>query len=79
MNSMKQKISVTFEVKTEVEVDVPNSYDRLDQFMLEHKNDITQQAKQNVMGDVEKQLTWDNLLWSEKDEGVVLDFSNFKL
>lgn len=79
MNSMKQKISVTFEVKTEVEVDVPNSYDRLDQFVLEHKNDITQQAKQNVMGDVEKQLTWDNLLWSEKDEGVVLDFSNFKL
>ena len=76
---MKQKISVTFEVKTEVEVDVPNSYDRLDQFVLEHKNDITQQAKQNVMGDVEKQLTWDNLLWSEKDEGVVLDFSNFKL
>lgn len=70
---MKQKIDVTFEVKTTIEVDVPDD-NNLSKYVMNHKHELAKQARQQVLdGGVEQQLIWDNLLWNE--QGAV-DFSD---
>ena len=71
---MKRKVDITFEVKTTIEVDVPDNYKRLNDYIADHKSDIAKQAREQVLdGGINTQLSWNNLVWNE--EGAV-DFSD---
>ena len=71
---MKRKVDITFEVKTTIEVYVPDNYKRLNDYIVDHKSDIAKQAREQVLdGGINTQLSWNNLVWNE--EGAV-DFSD---
>lgn len=73
---MKQTINITFEVSTEIEVDVPDSYNTLAQYVYDNHRDIVQQAKEQIINDgLDKQMTWNNCSWSDNDE--VFDVDEF--
>ena len=72
---MKRKIDVTFEVTTQIEVDVPNGL-KLEDHIASHKNEIAKQAREQLFdSDIKSQFSWNNLVWSE---GGTVDFSDLE-
>lgn len=73
---MKRKVDITFEVKTTIEVDVPDVI-QTDNYIVNHKKEIADIAKQNLLSEgVDHQLNWDNLLWQDhqKEEYTELGY-----
>jgi hypothetical protein len=68
---MKRKIDITFEIKTQVEIEVPDII-RLDNYICHHKKELTDIARKNLpTKEINKQLSWDNLIWCEHDNNEI--------
>ena len=73
---MKQKINITFEVKTTIEVDIPEGFESLGDYVLNNKNAIAAAAREKVLEEgINQKLSWDNLYWSNPD-GTEIDMSD---
>lgn len=74
---MKRKINITFEVSTEVEVDLPDGQE-ISTYVSNNYNEIVTKAKETIKTEgVDKYLTWDTCSWSDDDE--VFDIDEFIL
>ena len=70
---MKRKINITFEVSTEVEVDIPEGQE-ISAYVSDNYNDIVTKAKETIKTEgVDKYFTWDACSWSDDDEVIDLD------
>lgn len=73
---MKKKIDVTFEVKTTIEVDVPEGYETTDAFVVSNKEEIAKAAKEKLFNDgIEHFFGWDNLYWNT-GEPIEIDMTD---
>ena len=71
---MKKKLYITFEVQTEVEVDIPEHYASTSNYVVGHRDEIVADARKKVLDEgIENQLTWENFTWN--DSNIEIDLT----
>ena len=71
---MKQKLFITFEIPTVIEVDVPEHYSSTANYVVGHHNEIVAEARKKLLDEgIEKHLTWDNFGWC--DANIEIDLT----
>ena len=71
---MKKKLYITFEIPTEIEIEVPEHYSSTSNFVVGHKDEIIAAASKKLLEEgIEKQFNWDNFSWS--DSNVEIDLT----